>query len=522
MNFFLIFSLATRAMNMPVTFACQAFSLRTNGVCRPNESSRMTRSLMPLSAFFVFCVLVGVGGAAEPKTSLDRQSSDRAAKEAFLKYYLFANGRGMHTMPGVFDEYERYRRSNVWQGRLLRHILRDQMGMTLMDDQRAVGLFATSHRDVKVGAFGCVACHCGKVDGRIVPGLGNKNIDPYMMAKFGKMLQIAYRAITPIEESDTFKRLTEQSFHFISQVSRPDTANQTQGLVSNSAMWAWFFQNAKHPRPEQLTPAATKVPALWGFEEKRQVGLFFDGLGATDQSVGWVAMTELVAGQTATNAKAYVKRWVEVEELFGDLLPPKYLRVIDQELANRGSGVFQDNCRRCHGSYERDEHGLPLFQPPKKISIDIVDTDRDRLNFSVERLDAAIEASEMADLIGLNPDYRPGYYAHRLEGIWARFPYLHNASVPSLAALLTPPEERPMFFDLHGAGEAERFNERIVGLDAPPRDSIAEQRLKDRADDGARDVYDVRRLGQSNRGHSFGTGLPDKDKQALIEYLKTL
>jgi hypothetical protein len=40
----------------------------------------------------------------------------------------------------------------------------------------------------------------------------------------------------------------------------------------------------------------------------------------------------------------------------------------------------------------------------------------------------------------------PGYAAVPLDGIWARAPYLHNGSVPTLAALLEPPDRRPAVF----------------------------------------------------------------------------
>jgi len=34
--------------------------------------------------------------------------------------------------------------------------------------------------------------------------------------------------------------------------------------------------------------------------------------------------------------------------------------------------------------------------------------------------------------------------------------------------------------------------------------------------------YDTSIVGNSNQGHTYGTDLSDADKQALIEYLKTL
>ena len=97
------------------------------------------------------------------------------------------------------------------------------------------------------------------------------------------------------------------------------------------------------------------------------------------------------------------------------------------------------------------------------------------------------------------------YEARVLTGIWAVAPYLHNGSVPSLSELLKPPGERVTRFAV-GPGEFDPIN---VGLapDASP----------------GRAVFAVdASLGNGNGGHDYGTGLPDADKRALIEYLKSL
>ena len=100
---------------------------------------------------------------------------------------------------------------------------------------------------------------------------------------------------------------------------------------------------------------------------------------------------------------------------------------------------------------------------------------------------------------------RRGYFAPRLDGIWCRFPFLHNGLVPNIAALLTPPEERPSVFSLKDAGERGRFDEERLGLTLP--DERAAERLLKRGKNGDRVVYDTRRIGQSNTGHNFGVRL---------------
>jgi hypothetical protein len=102
-----------------------------------------------------------------------------------------------------------------------------------------------------------------------------------------------------------------------------------------------------------------------------------------------------------------------------------------------------------------------------------------------------------------------GYANQPLDGIWARSPYLHNGSVPTIRDLLEPASRRP-----------ERW---YRGSDA--FDPLRVGYRADAAAGGDLFLYDTRKPGNSNRGHEgyrYGTGLPDADKDALVEYMKTL
>jgi hypothetical protein len=97
------------------------------------------------------------------------------------------------------------------------------------------------------------------------------------------------------------------------------------------------------------------------------------------------------------------------------------------------------------------------------------------------------------------------YKARPLDGIWATAPYLHNGSVPTLADLLTPPAERPEVFRV-GSHELDPIK---VGFASAP---TGEEEF----------VFDTKIDGNRNGGHPYGTALPDADKAALLEYLKSL
>jgi hypothetical protein len=116
-----------------------------------------------------------------------------------------------------------------------------------------------------------------------------------------------------------------------------------------------------------------------------------------------------------------------------------------------------------------------------------------------------------APLDGYNPPF--------LDGVWLRAPYLHNGSVPTLRDLLTPPEQRPKLF-WRGYDVYDPVN---VGFFAPG--PAVAGREPTRMESEARRVgmkHDTSRRANSNQGHAFGTDLPAAEKDALLEYLKTL
>ena len=118
--------------------------------------------------------------------------------------------------------------------------------------------------------------------------------------------------------------------------------------------------------------------------------------------------------------------------------------------------------------------------------------------------------------------YRASYFAPKLFGIWARFPYLHNGSVPNIYDLLTAAQYRPKAFSLKDSGERHRFDPVNLGLKAPVHNSAEEKLELKRGAKGRRTIYDTRRVGHSNAGHEFFIELKHEDKMSIIEYLKTL
>jgi processive rubber oxygenase RoxA-like protein len=179
---------------------------------------------------------------------------------------------------------------------------------------------------------------------------------------------------------------------------------------------------------------------------------------------------------------------------------PKFPFAIDEKLAALGTAVFAANCARCHAS-ERTGTRVPVEE---------VGTDRERLKTWSKK--AAVESNKVVrnfgiERRGLVENEPSGYIAAFLDGIWLRAPYLHNGSVPSMRDLLKPGAERPKIF-YRGYDVYDPVN---VGF-------ISQGEEAERV--GTR--YDVSERASGNQGHEYGTNLSAKEKDALIEYLKTL
>ncbi len=93
---------------------------------------------------------------------------------------------------------------------------------------------------------------------------------------------------------------------------------------------------------------------------------------------------------------------------------------------------------------------------------------------------------------------------------WAA-PYLHNGSVPSLTELLKPAALRVRTFQV-----GPEYDISNVGLAANQSGGQSSVRVTTGCSDADKSS------GNSNCGHEFGVALSSTEKEALIEYLKTL
>jgi len=238
------------------------------------------------------------------------------------------------------------------------------------------------------------------------------------------------------------------------------------------------------------------IMALWNKDEKAGFVQHWDGLNTSLRE----AIVSGALGTGTTPKEINLESLDRIESWIQTTPPPQYPFAIDESLANQGQAIFNTECASCHASRgDRIGTVIPLSE---------ILTDPNRANHWTAEAAAAFNAyAEDYDWDFDQFQDTDGYKAVSLDGLWARAPYLHNGSVPSLQAILAKPEDRPAVF-YRGY---DVYNPDAVGFVSAGEDAEAE---------GFK--VDTTVVGNGNQGHLYGTDLPATDKRSLIEYLKTL
>lgn len=277
----------------------------------------------------------------------------------------------------------------------------------------------------------------------------------------------------------------------------------------------------------------------------------------------------LASGTSATGDPRKVN--VEIHEplnpFINNLPPFPYQWEIDPARARKGRQLFYDevviagkplHCAGCH-----QKRNAKIYPAVSKMG---VDESRSTTNTSVSRNMLAALVLEACSIYRNNNPGKPGndfcmpegdtqeqkltnyfadvparvaqgnngYKADMLHGIWARAPYLHNGSVPTLGALLCTDARPEVFIRGNIAYDTEMVGFEWHNAPVTRYNSIYESvQFKN---------YNTRQLSRSNVGHEFSNHLcpdlqgldPGTDRQEiadrllaspvgdLLEYLKTL
>ena len=295
----------------------------------------------------------------------------------------------------------------------------------------------------------------------------------------------------------TKQRLLEREAQF-AWVYRKDFPDWGRGRDDAMNLTKYFM--IKAPMDDTFGP--TDMPSVWNLKKyvwEKGARMNYAGDSHDPYSVIMDSALGLL-GAAPKHKEDFVGQVKWLKDYLSELPPPKYPFAINTAKAAAGKPLFDANCAACHAS---DKTGTPL-------PLAAVGTDRGRLDSWNKG--AAIKANQVVkdmglDRKGLVEEDLIGYVAAFLDGIWLKAPYLHNGSVPTLRDLLEPAANRPKVF-WRGY---DVYDQSKVGFVS---DSPEAKRVGTRLDTASK--------GGGNHGHEFGTALSIEEKDALVEYLKTL
>lgn len=372
----------------------------------------------------------------------------------------------------------------------------------------------TAPNGAKLVTVNCLVCHASMLDGKVVIGRGQSNAN--YTTDTGSLAEAAGALISDPAEKVEWRRWADRV-----SATGPYITSDTVGVnVADSLAPILFshrdqktFAWSKRPllEPPPKTPVPTDTPPWWHM--KKRQSMFFTGFGRGDQARIMMSAA-LLCTDTLAEAQAIDTNFPDVRAFIRSLQPPKYPHPIDAALASEGAQVFQANCARCHGTYGESPTYPELVVDRDEIGTDPVLIDVTAKDGPLTRFSAWFNGSFYGEKSRL--DFTFGYVAPPLDGIWATAPYFHNASVPTVAAVLDS-SQRPAFwtrdfegYDFDQAALGVRFTTSAHG-----KDQEADVAVRAR-------LYDTTRPGFGNGGHLYGDPLSGAERTAVLEYLKTL
>lgn len=372
----------------------------------------------------------------------------------------------------------------------------------------------TSADGVELVTSNCMGCHAAPLNGEIVIGLGNELLDFTQDAAAAVEAAGAY--VKGKKEAAAWQRWADRiaaiaPYMVTDTVGANPANNLTLALLAHRdpQTLAWSAEPLMDPPSREPLPVS--VPPLWNVDKKH--AMFYNAEGRGDH-VRFMILASTTCTDNVEEAAAIDAWFTDVRAYLASLGSPPWPYGVDAALAAEGGKLFEANCRRCHGSY-----GEGGSYPNRVVALDKVGTDPALAHKAFDESDRFIRWFNQSFYAGggmARAAPAPGYIAPPLDGVWATAPYLHNGSVPTLAALLES-ASRPAFW--RHAGDRPEYDPAAVGW--------AYERLPGGKEtamswDERKRIVDTRLPGYGNRGHTFGDELDAGERAALIEYLKTL
>lgn len=463
----------------------------------------MTRSCWHRFVIYSFCALAATADWAAPSDACAAElSGTAAARRGYelltTKAYLPPDF-DQEAFDAVWQTWEEPLRTQAAAATVAerRRMAFERYGLTSApgDDSARPQQYVVDERGN--WTMNCLACHQGKVAGRVIPGVPNSL---YALETLTEEIRA-----TKIRLGKKLSRM-DVGLLVIPLGTTNGTTNAVSfgvGLLARRDPDLRFI----HGVPPQMVHHDHDAPAWWHMHGKQR--LYADDFA--DRSPRALMQFMLVPENGPEKFREWEADFECVAAWIESLRPPPYPFAVDRQLAATGAVAFRRHCASCHGTY-----GVERTYPEKIVSIDRVGTDRARFDALTpahrKRYAATWFNYYRTDAVIADP---AGYVAPPLDGIWATAPYFHNGSVPTLWHLLHT-AERPLVWTRTPDG----YDQQRVGLDVRTFAELPTEAQTSRA--ARRRYFDTSAFGKSAVGHDFPDALSEPEKQAVLEYLKTL
>jgi len=417
--------------------------------------------------------------------------------------------------------------------------------------------------------FSCAVCHSSELFGKAILGMTNRFPNANLTFVLGQQL---FQEVSPTElvifagATKEEVKMYEDSRENIKMVGtkRPvalglDTAlSQVVLSLARRAQSPWAERDVSaetNPRPNLLDhKVADSKPAVWWNLKYKTRWLSDGSVLSGNPIITNIIWNELGRGGDLKLLDEWINQNPEVFEnlttaVFATEAPKwrEYLGgyAISVSRAKRGEALFNQNCVHCHGHYEKAWSLSPdEFSARKRIHPELGRSDTIRVKYFAQTrsvdvdtdpgrregataIEEALNPLEISREHGIINQAQQGYVPPPLDGVFARYPYLHNNSIPNLCALMTRPSDRPVTYTSGKPIDPKTdYDEECVGY--PLGEKTPKSWLE--AKDAKEHHFDTRNEGLSNSGHYDGIFTNDDgterytldQKSEIIEFLKTL
>lgn len=450
------------------------------------------------------------------------------------------------------------------------------LGLNPFNDESATGIYRIPYPDGQkpdyyMGAsivetkwgkgltFSCATCHSANLFGTTVIGLTNKAVK-------ANELFVSAKKLAPLIPNKLFKKVSHATDGEVEMFRRTKKNLGAVGVTSpmvlglDTSLPQVALSLSRRNKDEYATKSkllqvfprfnplerdvADSKPAVWWNLKYKTKWLSDGSIVAGNPIFTNFLWNELGRGTDLHELEEWLKNNPEkikglTAAAFATKPPPISdffdVKRIDLESAKRGENVFKDRCQKCHGEYQKNwsRPFSALMSMTEKIKTHKViyhdvtpvkDVGTDPLRYEGMKYFAEdLNNLKISKWMKTVVEPQKGYVPPPLDGIWARYPYMHNNAIPNLCELMTSPQDRVKeFYQIPAEDSQLDFDFDCNGF--PVGDNIPEERRIPEAH------FDTTKRGLSNSGHYFRI-FTDKqgnellsagDKEDLRMFLKTL